>query len=141
MLLDKLSLSLYHKKQSLKSRFYSIKTNYTCRFKSYQPVDFLIIGGVRCGTTWLHSQLSKNPDFYLPTISGDHDETEVRFFENRIKLGLNWFQGLYNNQDNKILGDKSPRYYHQPNHRLKLIKSYNPNIKLIFLIRKPVERA
>lgn len=141
MWVSDLHTSLYKTKKSLKSRYYSFSTYYKCLFNDYHPVDFLIIGASRSGTTWLHGQLNKHSEFFLPTFANANDVTEVRFFSNRISKGVSWYHDLYRNKEGKIWGDKSPSYYTQPNHRIKLIKSYNLSIKLVFLLRDPVQRA
>ena len=103
-------------------------------------VNFLIVGTQKGGTTALCKFLSKHPNISIPP------KKEVHFFDND---GL--FQSstpdydIYHRNFNQIdegaiFGEGTPIYmYWKP--ATKRIYNYNPNMKLIFILRNPVERA
>jgi hypothetical protein len=100
--------------------------------------NLIVIGAMKSGTTSLHNYLAKHPDIFMSTPK------EVDFFagvnENR---GLDWYKSLFPT-DHKIRGESSqnyskghnPLYEHAPGNIAKVI----PNVKLIYLVRDPVER-
>lgn len=116
-------------------------------------VDFLVMGTQKGGTTSLHSILRQHPDLLLPTVK------ELHFFD-RSKYFLPsptyrhyhaYFHKEYiaakNNLKHKgmpfidfLKGEVTPSYmYWKP--ALDRIYAYNPNIKMIFILRHPIERA
>ena len=102
-------------------------------------VEFLIAGVQRGGTTALHSFLSRHPDLYLPTCK------ELHFFDDE---SLDWRRPDYSRfhshfsdrQTGQIAGEATPIYtYWEPS--AARIHQYDPAMKLIVLLRNPVERA
>jgi len=47
----------------------------------YRPVDFLISGVQKSGTTWIYEKLQQIDGVFLPRIIGSSDPTETRFFQ------------------------------------------------------------
>jgi sulfotransferase family protein len=106
--------------------------------------NFLIIGVEKGGTTWLHTQLKKHPDIFLPNTK------EVHFFNkynsnfvayDYYKYGLNWYRRFfkgYNGQ--KAIGEVTPMYICDAEAPLR-IKATLPGVKLIVMLRNPVQRA
>ncbi|MDM8553304.1 sulfotransferase domain-containing protein [Desulfococcaceae bacterium HSG7] len=107
--------------------------------------NFLIIGAQKSGTTWLGHMLRQHPDVFMP-------EQEVHFFdkENRFAKGITWYERHFDCVKNETaIGEKTPDYYwangkgvegHLPNVHLNIYNTL-PNIKLIIVLRNPVERA
>lgn len=102
-------------------------------------IDFLIAGVQKGGTTALHSFLSQHPEVYLPPYK------EVHFFDDE---SLDWRRPDYNlyhhhfrdRQASQIAGEATPIYsFWVP--AAERIHRYDPTIKLIFLLRNPVERC
>lgn len=105
--------------------------------------NFIVLGAEKSGTTALHVilrnhpelfLLRKEPEFYsfcgLYGRSGKHDITT-----------LVEYKELYNSVDDTIvIGDVSTTYLPSPN-AAKNIKKYNPNARLIAVLRNPVDRA
>ncbi|MFW5803896.1 MAG: sulfotransferase family protein [bacterium] len=99
---------------------------------------FFIIGGQRCGTTYLMELLNSHPEIefakpYRP---------EPKYF-----IGLNtfnyheYYEKYFDTiKDKKVLGEKSTTYYEKDD-ALMNIRRFMPNAKIIFVIRNPVERA
>lgn len=101
--------------------------------------NFIIIGEQKCGTTTLYEHLIKHPKI-IPAL-----RKEIHFFDNHYDNGLNMYKAFFptNNeiqQNSSITGEASPNYLHHPLVP-KRIKENLPNVKLIVLLRNPVERA
>jgi hypothetical protein len=100
-----------------------------------QLPNFICIGAQRAGTTWLYENLKKHPEVFLPDIK------ELRFFNYNYDKGLNEYSKFFSKVMNeKAIGEITPDYYRQ-NNALQRIANDLPNIKLIFIIRNPIERA
>jgi len=103
-------------------------------------VDFLVIGVQKSGTSAL--------DFYLRNHSeiGMGNKKELHFFDTdsyfrNSKVDYSIYHNQFTfNQENKIYGEITPSYIYWKN-SIKRIKEYNPNIKIITLLRNPIERA
>jgi hypothetical protein len=102
-------------------------------------VDFLIAGVQKAATTALHAFLSEHPEIYLP------ESKELHFFDNEM---LDWKQPDYNryyehfapSKPSQVCGEATPIYtYWVP--AMKRIKAFNPNMKLVIVLRDPVARA
>jgi len=101
--------------------------------------DFLIIGAMKCGTTSLHHYLSKHPDIFMTK------KKEIHFFQKNIfeKYDLKWYKNQFIS-DKKIAGT-SPQSYTKRHLSTSSdipsrLKKYLPNIKLIYIVRDPIER-
>lgn len=102
--------------------------------------NFIIIGEQKCGTTTLYDHLIQHPQI-LPAL-----RKEIHFFDNHYNVGLNMYKAFFPTNDKiqkndlSITGEASPNYFHHPLVP-KRIKENLPNVKLILLLRNPVERA
>lgn len=100
--------------------------------------DFIIIGGARCGTTSLSACLNQHPDIGMAKIK------EPEFFcENKNwEKGLPWYKALFPG-NSKLCFEASTSYSKFPvfpNVPQKIFKIV-PDIKFIYILRNPVERA
>lgn len=106
--------------------------------------NFLVIGAEKGGTTWLHTQLKKHPDIFLP------NSKEVHFFNkynsnfvahDYFKFGLNWYCNFFKDyKKQKAIGEVTPMYICDAEAPLR-IKQTLPDVKLIAILRNPVQRA
>lgn len=106
-------------------------------------VDFLIVGTQKGGTTALASFLGQHPQIFMPQTK------EVHFFDRTCEY-LDTSTGLprYNAyharfkvaRSHQLWGEATPIYMFLPVAAAR-IHDYHPGIKLIFLLRNPVERA
>ena len=107
--------------------------------------DFLIIGTQRGGTTALYHYLKTHPCIVPATIVDTH------FFDKKYSKGLRWYQAhfpmqwerAYVQQVRKhplITGEASSSYLFYP-HAPKRVAEVLPHVKLIVLLRNPVDRA
>ncbi len=99
--------------------------------------NFLILGAQKAGTSSLNHYLNQHPKIKGSTIK------EVRFFdrdENYFK-GENWYHNYFlQNKNTSLYFDATPEYIYR-SVAAERIYNYNPNIKLIVLLREPVKRA
>lgn len=96
--------------------------------------DFIIIGVQRGGTTSLYEYLIKHPDV------GSTSSKEIHFFDNQYEKGTKWYLEQFSSKKGKISGEASPYYIFHPL-TPKRIHELVPSVKLIVLLRNPVERA
>ncbi|MGP3778030.1 sulfotransferase family protein [Halanaerobium saccharolyticum] len=102
-----------------------------------RKLDFIIVGAMKSGTSSLAYHLNNHPNIYLPN-------EEIHFFNNDIdfKKGYDYYHrkiDVYNNEK-KIIGEKTPTYSYLEKVPKRIYK-YNPNIKLIWIFRNPVDRT
>ena len=106
--------------------------------------DFMIIGTARSGTTSLYYDICQHP-CVLPAA---YDE--LGYFDSNFHLGLNWYRSLFPTLFSKwlvkqkkqfaITGEDTPFYIWDPIVAKRILKNL-PKIKLIVLLRNPVDRA
>ena len=99
--------------------------------------DFLIIGAQKCGTTSLYNYLIQHPQI-VPAL-----QKEVHFFDLNFDKGLDWYQSQFQPLDSHnhlITGEASPYYIFHPLVPERVHQLF-PKVKLIVLLRNPVERA
>lgn len=53
----------------------------------------------------------------------------------------NWYFSLFQNTNKKVSGDITPLYYQLPESEIQRINSILPNLKIIILLRNPIDRA
>lgn len=98
-------------------------------------LDFIIIGGQKCGSTYLHHIINEHPDISM--VSGESPEFETPDYENG---GLEKLKNKIQKLDqNKVIGIKRPNYLCSEEVPERLFKE-SPNAKLIVILRNPVER-
>ena len=114
------------------------KNNNIYTFPQKRIVEFIIMGVQRGGTTSLAHNLSKHQDIYLDK-NIDPKISEVHFFDLNWKKGINWYKKKFNYKY-KLVGEKTPDLINLE-YTFPLIQSVNPYIKLILILRNPIERA
>ncbi len=97
--------------------------------------DFIIAGTQKGGTSSLYHYLSQHPQISMSTPK------EVHYYDFNLKKGLLWYKAHFTFRwSKKLAGEASPFYMFHP-HAAKRIYNDMPNIKIILLLRNPVERA
>ena len=103
--------------------------------------DFLIIGEAKCGTTSLYDDLVDHRTVLEAAAK------EVHFFDLRYHRGLDWYKAQFpllwrirKDSPRVQTGEASPYYMFHP-HAPQRIKDAVPDVKLIVMLRNPVERA
>lgn len=98
-------------------------------------LDFIIIGGQKCGSTYLHAVINQHPEIEM--LPGECPHFESPDYENngmtKLKSSLNSLN------QNKLLGIKRPNYLCK-NEVINRINKVNEKIKLIVILRNPIER-
>jgi hypothetical protein len=96
--------------------------------------DFLGIGAQKSGTTWLYANLRCHPELYLS------DEKEVHYFDKHFIHPLRSYSSRFAGVE-KLKGEITPGYGILPRRRIAFIHTIMPELKLLFLMRDPVDRA
>jgi hypothetical protein len=102
---------------------------------------FLIIGAQKSATRWLRINLGNHPEIFTA-------HSEMHFWNNghRVeKLGLEWYREQFEGWNGEpIVGEATPGYMfwrHHPELVAKRIKEHHPDVKVIAILRNPVDRA
>ena len=95
---------------------------------------FLCIGVPKSGTTSLINYLSQHKDIFIKP-------NELRFFDTTelTKSSIANYENLFNT-NKLIVGEKTPSYGYL-RFAIDRIYNYNPNMKLIIILREPISRA
>jgi hypothetical protein len=105
--------------------------------------DFIIIGAQRGGTSSLYDYLAQHP--YVARAL----KKEIHFFDNHFSQGTNWYRAhfppVWSRYDLRrrravLTGEASPYYLFHPHVPARLARLV-PHVKLIALLRHPVDRA
>lgn len=96
--------------------------------------DFIGIGAIKSGTTWLWACLREHPDIFMPAMK------ELEFFDTRYKLGLEWYSAFFSEASMKLCGEISPQYMHDPR-ALERMAFLAGSVRLVVALRHPVDRA
>lgn len=100
--------------------------------------SFIIIGAQKAGTTSLFKYLRQHPG-----IAPAHKK-EIKFFDCNYANGLDWYRSHFPKESElsagRITGEASPHYLSHPLAPLR-IQEVLPEVRLIALLRNPVERA
>lgn len=108
--------------------------------------SFIIIGATRAGTTSLYEYLGNHPNILQPIVK------ETAFFNHIYHINPNWYRTFFptvseqeetKKQRNKefiITSEATPSYLIDPRVPKRISKML-PNVKLIVLLRNPIERA
>jgi len=114
-------------------------TMWRAKPRKIERLDFILAGAQKSGTTALHYFLSKHPNITMG------DQQEIHFFDNdALFVSEPDYEELHKHYPplapSTIAGDCTPSYvYHEA--AAERIWKYNPKIKLLTLLRNPVDRA
>lgn len=102
-------------------------------------IDFIIVGAQKGGTTAAAFNLSKHPDISVFLGKTEYGQAEIEFFNQHWDRGVKWyFEQLPKSK--RVRGEKTAELLHRTICHER-IYSVEPNIKLIVLLRCPIERA
>jgi hypothetical protein len=115
-------------------------------FRSLMP-DFLGIGAMRSGTTWLATQLHRHPQVQI-------DRKEIHFFDRTLRRlnpadsGRDLVDRLRyaariraRSPRGRVRGEITPAYATLDEERVRRIQAWMPQVRIVFLMRDPVERT
>lgn len=101
-------------------------------------VDFIVIGAMRSGTTMLNDLLAQHPQVAMARMK----ETDFFVEAKNYKLGTDWYVSQFS-ESAPVRGEVSPNYSKLRDFPgvAERIHSHCPDVRLIYLLRDPVERA
>ncbi|MBB3911557.1 sulfotransferase domain-containing protein [Sphingomonas desiccabilis] len=114
------------------------------------PIDFLVLGAQKCGTTWIHHVLSQHPEVFIPPAK------ELHFFNKAAGLarGRGWYAAQFADAaPGQLRGECTPNYlwnHLAPEERPALgerhdlgpaLAATRPGLRLVATLRNPVDRA
>jgi len=106
-----------------------------------ERISFIIPGAPKAGTTAMSWFLAQHPDIYMPAVK------ELNFFirSGRYKRGVaggyrDYHDVFENYRDGQLAGESSPNYLPTRVFAPRAFK-YNPQMRLICMVRNPIERA
>ena len=103
--------------------------------KNRMDPSFFIVGAQKAGTTSLYRYLVQHPKVKSALIK------EIHYFDLNNNKSLTWYKSFFPlKQEGYITGEASPYYMYHPL-AIKRIANYNPDAKIILLLRDPVSRA
>ena len=93
---------------------------------------FVVIGGQKCGTTFIDSILIQSKKIDTPYLK------ETDFFSNNYDKGLKYYSNYFKNSKAEIVGEISGLYMQKLTTAQNILKSF-PNIKIIIIARNPID--
>lgn len=69
------------------------------------------------------------------------EKKEIHYFDWHFHRSIWWYLRHFKNAGNKIKGEITPAYSTLDIVRIKHIQRHNPDLKIIFIVRNPIERA
>lgn len=98
--------------------------------------NFLVGGPPKCASTSLYFYLKQHPEIFMSQVK------QTKFFSVFYERGSEYYIKTHFSEvkDEKMIGEATPTYFLLP-FVAERIKKYNPNMKIIFCLRNPVERT
>lgn len=105
-------------------------------------VDFMIVGAQKCGTTMLSQFLAQHSDIGMSSQKEVHlfDAPDYKPGTDAANIDVRYRRYFEHAPDALIRGEATPIYMYLPDVATEL-KRYNADLKLIVLLRDPVDRA
>ncbi|MGH7879070.1 MAG: sulfotransferase domain-containing protein, partial [Candidatus Binataceae bacterium] len=94
--------------------------------------DFIAVGPVRTGTTWLDS-------IFRGHVGLPARIKETQFFGWRYELGIDWYARHFQACREPVVGEFAPTYFYDAGARARIIEQI-PRCKIICTLREPVAR-
>ena len=99
---------------------------------------FLIIGAGKSGTTYLYDRLAEHPLIYRSFVKEPH------FFRHNYGKGISWYRAHFfsprwNSTQGAVTGEASGAMFYP--HAPRRVKDVVAEVKLIAILRNPVDRA
>lgn len=98
---------------------------------------FLGIGAQKAGTTWLHKMLRLHPDIGMP------EQKELHFWdrEEPDAAAVERYRQVFAALGGRANGEITPSYAILPPEKIALIQRHLPELRLIYVLRNPIDRA
>ena len=111
-----------------------------------KKVDFFIVGAPKAGTTSLYHYLNEHPEIEMSSQKEpnffSHEalrNQKIYYDKNRINT-LKKYHRLFERTDVNLIGEASVSYLFYEDVPKKII-TYNPDVKIIIMLRNPIDRA
>ena len=102
-------------------------------------LSFLVVGAQKSGTTALYHYLRTHPELFLPP------QKELEFFsrDEFYEKGVDWYlcKHFARARASQVAGEVSPQYMFEPGKTAARIRWAFPDIKLVMVLRNPIDRA
>ena len=97
--------------------------------------NVIVVGPQKCGTSSIYEYFKRRGDVQVPSRV-----KEPMFFDRNFDKGLDWYDGHFSeNCVSDIRVEVSPTYFNDINAQ-KNIANYNPNTRVIIILRDPCEK-
>ena len=101
--------------------------------------DFIIIGAMKCATTSIHVQLTRQPGIFV------HGPGELEFFSDDevYARGMDWYESLFDRAGiGDLCGERSTEYTKLPTYPNTVSRMHHdlPDARLIYVMRHPLDR-
>jgi hypothetical protein len=100
--------------------------------------NFLIVGAQKSATRWLRTNLGKHPQVHTAA-------REQEFFNHQWHLGAQWYADQFDGAKGaEFVGESTPGYMmlnEAPARQAARIDGFLPDVKLIAMLRNPVDRT
>lgn len=104
-----------------------------------RKVDFMVIGAQKCATTTICMILRNHPDVSFSEPKETHYFSKCQNWRDKIDQ----YHSRFKMASGNLMGEGSTSYTMAPHSNLEIWKdiyAYNPEVKLIYLVRNPFER-
>ena len=102
-----------------------------------KKLNFICVGVQKSGTSTLHDILKQHPNISLPINKETHFFSETEKYKKGIK---HYFEFYFNSPNTDFIGEIDPEYSYYPECGNRIYNTFG-RIKIIFILRNPVERA
>ncbi|MEE8118056.1 MAG: sulfotransferase domain-containing protein [Gammaproteobacteria bacterium] len=96
---------------------------------------FLGIGAIKSATTWCAETLATHPEIFIA-----HGK-EINYFTSEFERGNAWYLEHFARVGHRVAGEFSVSYLSRSRVAAPRIAAFNPLIKLVAVLRDPVDRA
>lgn len=107
-------------------------------------VNAFIVGAPKAGTTSLHFYLKQHPDVCMSEIKEPNyftaQEVVKLYYDVSPVNSEDWYHSIFLEPTRKVVGEASVSYLFYPEVAQKIYE-YNPEARIIIILRNPVERA
>src|SRR3954447_16173126 len=98
-------------------------------------VTFCVIGAGKAGTTWMYEVLAAHSQVTVARAK------ETMYFDDNFHRGVAWYHSMFPDEvTTNIVGEVSNSYLAAPT-APERIAAYNPGMRLVALLRDPIDRA
>jgi len=114
-----------------------------------KKANFIIIGAMKAATTSLYTYLKQHPDIFMTKVKepmffnnfNQNNDYKILGRKGNRSTTLEEYFSLFSDVENEsAIGEASPAYIYNEK-APQLIKEHLPNVKIIAILRQPVERS